>query len=253
MRSEIKTALSVVIAFVVVVAATVLIKGQAGGVWKEFTIERIERSVSVPAGNPFEQVVLEAQRADGSRVNDNKTAGVRNIFLVPGGKNVKVNDLLRATTTLYRSSNSTPQPPAFDAQCGFSRIVPRANPLLKGTAEVLGYKAVMIETQEAPYVSTVWKAPDLDCATLKITEDRRDENGVVVGRFETQTLSIKMGTPDPALFDIPTSYSEQSPLEMHKAWAVKKGLSGVPPQCARKSLQQSEQRYRENHEGSGVH
>ena len=237
MMPNIKTTGSFVISLVVVSSAIVLIRGQAqNGVWKQFTIEKVEKSAGQPAGNASEQIELAAQRSDGSQVTFHKTAGVRDIYLAPTGEAVKVSDFLKAKTTLYRKKTSPRQPPAYDSLCGLSLIAPGANPVLKGTDEVLGYKTVVIETQQAPYVNTIWRAPELGCAALKVSEDRRDEHGAVIGHFEMQALSIKEGAPDRALFTIPTSYTERSPREMHRAYTAKKGGPTYQPNVCGRAL-----------------
>jgi len=93
-------------------------------------------------------------------------------------------------------------------------------------------------------VNTVWRAPDLDCVTLKVTEDFL-EDGKVTGHFEKETISVKAGAPDPALFNVPASYVERSPVEIHRMLG---DVYAKPlPEKYRKRLLIREQRYAASH------
>src|SRR5689334_24128912 len=95
------------------------------------------------------------------------------------------------------------------------------------------------------FLTTVWKAPDLDCATLKMTEDKKEPDGTPTGRFELEGISVALGPPPGALFDVPANYTEMSPMQMDTARAAKSG--STIPEKALKSLQQHESEYIDNH------
>lgn len=97
-----------------------------------------------------------------------------------------------------------------------------------------------------------WKAPNLDCAVLKVIEYRRDNTGNVTGHFEIQAVKIKAGTPDPKLFEIPIEYAEKSPSLLYEAYI---GNSGIPDRpmspSMRRRLEREDQKYFENHRAEG--
>jgi hypothetical protein len=216
--------------------------------WKQFTIVTTQRSIG-HAGAAHEYILVEAQRADGSSMKgdavnagDPRHFGRRVVKLLPERKKVTVNDSLRAITTWYYPEWRLRRPPAIDPKCGFSRLSAAAKPLFKGEDTVLGFKTVMIQTQAGPYLNTVWKAPELDCATIKMTEERRNtDTGDIDGKFEIYATSIELGSPDRKLFEIPISYSEKAPSEMASANAAR--FKSTLSERKIKALQEEDKRY----------
>ncbi len=123
--------------------------------WKEFTLTTVSRSIAVPNGHSAGMVEVQAHRSDGAKVTLQKQYGVRDIILPQQGKAIKVTDSTKTTTTFYNASLSRRRPPAYDAQCGFSRLVSTAKPVLKGEDTVLGYRTIVIQTETGPYSTTV--------------------------------------------------------------------------------------------------
>lgn len=231
--------------------------------FKEFTIVRAERSQG-RSPHTLNRVLLEAQRADGSRVSGEVVAGNpgqpsrRFVFLAPERIRAEVNDDLRAKTTYYMTDLPAPRPPAADPQCGFSRLSPSSNPRFQGEAEVLGYRTMVIQTEARmdngeSYLHTDWKAPELDCAVLKVVEDRRDDAGKVTGHFEMQAIEVAVGTPAANLFDVPGDYTEMPPSQMHAAQLEKSGgLASRMPVNVKKRLEREDQKYFDNHRAAGI-
>ncbi|MCW5979981.1 MAG: hypothetical protein KIT09_18005 [Bryobacteraceae bacterium] len=218
----------------------------------EFTIVRAEKSADT-ANVALERLVVEARRADGSRITadasdagDSRHYGVRQVTLVPQRKKVTVDDALQATTTWYAPPAPAIQPADPDPQCGFARLAASVKPVLRGEETILGYRTVVIQTEEGPYLNKVWQAPDLRCATLKMTEERRDaDTGQITGRFELYAVSVRIGAPDPKLFEIPDSYVEKSPSEMNRANAAKLGRTLTAKRL--EALGREDRRYFDNH------
>jgi hypothetical protein len=249
-----------------VAGVTHVIRGQLlrakSGDFKEFTITRNETSQS---RNPhhIRRVVFEAQRSDGSRVTGEVTptgtiAARRFATLVPEGIQVRIDDSLRAKTTRYFRNNPPPTPPIPDPECGLSRLSPDTKPSYKGEAPVLGIRTVAIQTEETiedgeSFLRTQWQAPDLDCAVLRVSEDRRDNIGHITGHFEIQALKVVVGTPDPKLFEVPPDYAEMSPSQMHEALTRQSVDPGRPlPESMRRRLEREDQRYFENHQAAAA-
>ncbi|HYM13825.1 MAG TPA: hypothetical protein VEU62_24005 [Bryobacterales bacterium] len=245
-------------AAIVTVAVVRLGRGQqVSQPWKEFSVRRVERSTTLINGLSHERTVLEAQRADGSRVLADVADGgratafsTRVITLVPSRRTIFVDDRLAATTTHFDLSQRAYRP-TTDPQCGFTRLTQKAKPRVKGEEDVLGFRTVVIQTESGPFLTTDWKAPDLGCATLRMTEERRDgPRGDATARFELSAVSVTVGSPDPALFEVPASYTEGSPSQLANASAARMGRA--VPERALKRLAERDQRYFENHRQAGV-
>lgn len=135
--------------------------------------------------------------------------------------------------------------------CGFSHLAPVAIPVWKGYDEIYGYKTAVIQTEQASlYRNTVWKAPALDCQTLKMVEDRLDAASQVIGHFELQASKITLGPPDPRLFTIPEEYPERTPMEIEIARRKTLGLPDLTGHMLER-LQQMDKEYWENHRATG--
>lgn len=171
---------------------------------------------------------------------------------------VKVNDSLRARTTLYFKDTPAPRPPSLDSQCGLSRLAAVAKPSYRGEAEVLGFRTVVIQTEQRiesgeSFLRTEWTAPDLDCAILKAVEDRRDNTGNITGHFEIQAVKVTVGTPNPKLFEVPQDYAEKSPSQMYEALIAKFDNHGRPvSENMRRTLERKDQEYYANHQAAGL-
>jgi len=162
---------------------------------------------------------------------------------------VRIHDGTKSRTTYYYANSGIPGP-VMDPQCGFKAISPEANPVVAGEEPIFGYKTVIIQTRTGPYENSVWKAPELDCATLKMTESRRDTTGTIDGKYELQGVSLTAGPPAPRLFDLPADYAEMSPSQMYVAIAQKSGRPASDSELKR--LRDTEdRRYSENHLASG--
>jgi hypothetical protein len=223
---------------------------------KEFTIIRSETPTTKV---PVKLMSFDAQRADGARANGdydapNSPANIQHlhsrfVVLPSVGERVSVDDTSRTRITMY--TKSVAGQPVPDPTCGFGRIPATLKPKLKAKEIVLGFATIVVETDDGPLLTTTWKAPDLDCAVIKMTEDRRDEQGTVTGHFELQALQIKLGPPDPKFFDIPREYVEMSPSQQAIARRNATGATGpiLPP--ANEALQQRDARYFQNHQQAG--
>ena len=198
---------------------------------KEFTIIIREGTRTLPGGSWQNSVMFYAQRSDGSwakgpYASSDQTAhgSVRSVLFRPNGQRVLVDDTQRLKST--RNVSLSPlEARAADPMCGLSSIGPKLKPRYKGTVQIMGFKAVIIETQEGPLLHTDWKSPDLDCYEIKTTEERRDDAGELIGQFEREAVDIKTVTPDPKYFTIPEEYREASPSEMEAARRARFGIS----------------------------
>ncbi|MGO9211463.1 MAG: hypothetical protein ACLP2H_15210 [Terriglobales bacterium] len=223
--------------------------------FREFTIVRSELSDStapISAGGK----AIEAQRADGSRVSGEVILkgdevvppALRDITLMPERMKMRVDDALKAKTTMYMQGPAPTHPPAADPQCGISHLAPQVKPTVIGQETILGFATVGIQTEmQGPDESSVmkeWRAPDLDCAVLRMSEIRRNPAGETIGKFRYEALKVTLGPPASELFAIPADYAEKSPSQMYQAYLDTVGDAQRPiPEGFRKTLEREDQRY----------
>jgi hypothetical protein len=229
---------------------------------KEFTVVMAESSES-RSPYPLKHVRMEAHRADGSRVQGELSSAEsmlpvrRTVLLVPERVRVEVHDALRINSTTYGNRSAVLPTPVSDPQCGLSQLSPSIRPTLLGEAEVAGLKTVVIQTTTQLESGEVlvrkdWRAPDLDCVVLKLSEDRQDSAGTVTGHFEIEPVKVTAGTPAPGLFEIPADYVEKSPSEMRNAIVQKFGDAGLPTHDKiQQRLEREDSAYFANHRAFG--
>lgn len=239
--------------------AAMLVRAQLSANWKEFTLMRRESSQSVD-GSSGQRISFEARRQDGSIATGAGSittgapempslgGGTRSVFINPLGQKVVVDDTVRMKSTYLRQTK--PDHPLQDSICGAAAISPAVRPVVNSGEQVMGYRTVAIETHERvggkeEYVHTEWRAPDLDCAVIKVSENRVSEDGKVSGHFDMMTFEITMGPPDPKLFNIPDDYGEVSPSAMQEARRKALGLPPVPPRVL-ESLRKRDSLYFQN-------
>jgi hypothetical protein len=129
---------------------------------------------------------------------------------------VAVDDVIRTRTTMYIKKR-IPTPPQ-DPSCGGSLISQEFKPRYNLSDTILGYRTILIRTTEfeGRLLHSSWKAPDLDCIELKVSEDRLDEHGLPDGHFSADVVDVLVGPPAASLFDIPSDYLEVSPSQHEK-------------------------------------
>ena len=227
-----------------------------GGQWQPYTIVRTADSTNSATGHQLHRLEIIARRSDGSRVDiDSSDPGTRSQFgnreivLTSEHKRIDVNDYVKMMSTYYIDSIANSP---TDPMCGLSRYAPSAKATFKGEHEILGYRTIMIQTDNGPFLTTDSKSPDLACETLQMSEYERQQNGEPTGRrFELIATEVLRGEPDPSLFRIPPSYAEALPSEVSKAVS---GLHPEQPPTDRmlENYQMEDRRYMENHRLRGV-
>jgi uncharacterized protein involved in type VI secretion and phage assembly len=219
--------------------------------WVAYTVFQTHRSTSLPAGQATERFRIEAQRSDGSRVFADADVqaismfgGVREVRLV-SERRILIDDRLKLTSTSHLSVRKYSQP---QATCSYSKTAPRVQPSLLGTEYVLGYQAVVIQTvlsdRGMTFIHKNWEVPSLDCAVVRVYEERRNAAGDLTGTFEVIPTAIQTGPPTDALFQIPSNYTEGPPSAMYSANAQSRNTS-MPDELAA-SLKDRDQKYYAN-------
>lgn len=166
--------------------------------------------VSGETGNVY------AVREDGARValrsyrrSDGSPMEVRSV----SNPNLRVRHVMNS-----RIESITSLPLSKDAaEVMRQRLLYCGNDPKAATSEVLGFKVVrqvvtpgeaMGEGAAAAPVAERWLAPRLGCATLRAKISRDGE----VTSIE-EAVYVRLGEPDPKLFEIPSDYQEMSPAD----------------------------------------
>jgi hypothetical protein len=221
---------------------------------REYTIVRVETSKS---SHPpvINRAVFEARRADGARVTG-EVGDSRRFLILPAQRiRVEVDDRLRAMTTIPLPA--IPIPRAHDSNCGVSEVLPDVKPRVTGGENVLGVETVAVRTEQTlgaeTLVRTQWSAPDLNCAVVKVVEDRLDADGKAIGHFEILPEKITVGPPVAELFTVPPSYAEKLPSELYLAQLANRGADMTrAPQGLRDRLAKRDQQYLASRRAAGL-
>jgi hypothetical protein len=151
-------------------------------------------------------ITVYAQRGDGSNVLLQKTAGpgipsgLRTVLDIPGKRMVTVDPATKSLTTFVRTDSDLEPYRRPSATCREHK-----NFALDPTpqAKIFGF-AVMRFSGTVPasrHTAERWLAPELNCFAL------REEVTLMPEQFKHRrtTISIRLGEPDPAPFEIPVA------------------------------------------------
>jgi hypothetical protein len=142
--------------------------------------------------------------------------------------------------------------PPTDPMCGLSEYSPTAKAVLKGEQKILGYKTVIIQTENGPFLTVDSKSPDLACETLQMSEYERLPTGEPTGRrFELIATRLLRGEPDPTLYRIPNDYAEVPPSKIFQAVAAMHPRQ-PPSDSMIRSYQVRDQQYLDNRRRNGL-
>lgn len=86
-----------------------------------------------------------------------------------------------------------------------------------GTAVVFGYQADILIAEDKAARIERWVIPRLNDLMAKDRRYWKDSNGVVVGSTEQSLIDLVVGSPDPAIFEVPAGYSEMTPSQIQTA------------------------------------
>lgn len=155
---------------------------------------------------------LLARRGDGSVVMmrknvNNESAEIRRIWNIRERRSISVDPLTRSLLTSDLSAPEIAYLAAPGANCR------EHNPHLKPTgerAQILGFDTVHLSGQPpgADFRVDRWSAPALNCFVM------REELTSPAFRQVRSTLEVRLGEPDPSLFEIPAGYVERPPSEI---------------------------------------
>ena len=169
-----------------------------------------------------------ARRSDGATVQISNSIShpklnVRNISL-PDGRAFTVYDVIHGVvkwppspkSIAYQKERLSNSPP--DCLLGVGEYV-------AGRGTLMGENVVVLKMlPKGSSGITWWRAPKLGCEALRsrMTQVQMDGSFRLVS--ETKLLSLRIGAPDSALFEVPASYRSLSPSQAQKELTAKLGL-----------------------------
>lgn len=193
---------------------------QASASGQAYTIyQHLETGSDSPAPLTNETRII-AQRSDGSRVVSKHDLHLlyvdREIVLIPQQLQIKVSDEVKAMSTVkveastYMKSWGTPRDPASGCTTPLPGGKTETVNTILGTETISGVETNKVQVQPN---FVVWMAPALNCQEMKHLISFTD------GKPSTTTLytdQVTWGEPDPALFAVPSDYSEVAPSEAQR-------------------------------------
>lgn len=75
------------------------------------------------------------------------------------------------------------------------------------------------------FVLTQWRAPDLGCAMVQATAQKRRADGSLLMSGQNKLVSLKLAPPDPDLFEVPSDYAKVKPSQALKREAEGLGIA----------------------------
>ena len=174
---------------------------------------------SLPQGRRFQTETV-ARRSDGALVQ----AG---IILDPSGKELSVTRKIvtpdgHIISVADRISEYINWPTLSAEQIAGAKqqlLNPPKDCMLPGrtlveTGTVLGHPVVALRLPHPKNVVTTWVAPDLSCEKLQTRIESLQPDGSYKVSGETRALNLIIGEPDPALFELPSTYVSVKPSEL---------------------------------------
>ncbi|MFB3922177.1 MAG: hypothetical protein ACE145_10675 [Terriglobia bacterium] len=138
-----------------------------------------------------------------------------------GGRSIQLADAVAAKTTW-------PKPLAKVSAPSRDRILHPAKDCVFSNSEIflrhenlLGQKVAVVSMS---FVDTVWRAPELGCEVIQRRSGYKHE-GVFKTQSETRPVDLRLGDPDPRLFDERADYAEVRPSELLKRMMAKVGVA----------------------------
>jgi hypothetical protein len=201
-------------------------RSQSGGSPVPFTAEYTETSTNPNSGVSAQKHLFWAVKSDGSRSlgSTDDLDHQRLVKDLPHKREIVLSDHAKLKTTYDYSFAFATMPPRpariANPTCMQNTRVPYAS---LGEDVVAGYRTFHYQaplkndadgtTEDHHY----WYAPDLDCFEVLLKAYKHDSTGTLTGVFEKRITRVRMGEPEPQLFEIPADYREVRPSELEQA------------------------------------
>lgn len=144
----------------------------------------------------------------------------------------------RSVMTIFLSDTEVANRVASQMRCANSEIRSQLAQKTIKSSKILDREVLGVTRKLGGDVSWSWVAPDLDCYPLsEILSSARGSRNV------TWVERVDVGTPPQTLFDVPSDYTERSPMEIEAAYKAKYPGHAL---FGEKSVAVLEQRYSRN-------
>lgn len=244
-------------------------RGMGQGIWSGGARKPFTATIHVQSpGGPIEDTVVYAVRADGSVANS-VSRSIRNPAFSKRIEKMEFRTIYdtvgKMQTTLYPGFRGKTSVPLSDAAvlslrsrplsgCAGSPISSPSSPA--GPDTILGFRVVRTVTtggdgvQEDSYRLVEYRAPGLDCFSLRTVLEARNAQGAYVVRQVKEAQEVFLGSPHADLFEVPQGYSEMPPSQ---ALEEDSRMRGIPASaCARDTGKRADARYFEQRADIGV-
>lgn len=174
-----------------------------------YTVLRTESSFDKAGKLQYRNEYLEARRSDNTIMKSRKTQTVQvRTLMFPNGSKVELNEVIGKKSTYPSGFQAVQAHRSPDASC-LSQDDLAGGWVSDGTDTIGGHPAVRVRQKTSQRSIMAWYALDAGCA-------------LVQGRFEHETgvttqnlASLVAGEPDQALFQVPGTFQEVPPSELH--------------------------------------
>lgn len=175
---------------------------------KPFTVFQIERRYDATGVEGYNENKLTAVRSDGSLVwiarrpgPDGRMYSVAAIYDVSNRLEITWEGFTESTITMKMT----------DGDLAFYKKVDRSCQVGAERSNELGQEVVKYASGREKSEMVEWRAPDLNCFSLRTTATKLSNSLSVEAKTTTETLFVIPGEPVAALFTPPVGYTERSP------------------------------------------
>lgn len=177
------------------------------------------------------EIYTYAMRSDGSSVKvvnrefpDGKRYPMRLVMDLSGKKRISIDPSTQSTTTYVLSAFILKKTGSDFHSCMGGKLTPR--PKIAGFETA--YRNITYgKDPEIKNLGEEWVAPALNCFPLKQVIYRHGEK--TGPHNEIEAITVVLGEPDSALFQIPADYAERSPRQVMEIYAKKFPAEATPP------------------------
>lgn len=179
----------------------------------------------------YEEVVTFAFRSDGSNVR----AVRRNANNGATFEIKEVNDTVTKTRLIVDQATESKTSYGLSIEDVSQMRSPKCDiPLNSDSITILGFLSYkIVEEKEYPggFVSSRerWVAPALNCFPLRERISKPHAKGATAPWNVREATAVKLGEPDPGLFQVPSNYAERSPSVRNQEFINRFVGSGCPP------------------------
>ena len=194
------------------------VRAQGQGISRvPFTLIYVLRAESTRSNAKMEERMYEAHQSDGSKAEgpvDPNSARSRALAVASRRMVMRVSDGLRMKSTEYvePAPGGETAPKVRPDKCATGK----SGMDYVGQETILGLSTFhhVLKFVDALTISQdVWMYRELGCVVVQMRMASRDKSGAVTSISERIPISLTIGEPDPALFEVDAGYTEVKPSE----------------------------------------